>query len=417
MKEQWIEDISNKMDGYEIDAPELSWSEIEGKVAANRHRAHIVALWKKGMAVAASLLLIIATSTTIFFMEDEQVSTTSNAVATLGAKPNEDAASKPSENIASKSSKEVENNVSMARPYRKNDILASKQVLTSSANNVENGILPSKVEDDTEIRPDAPDDSQTATQSAMPTKQTKTEKKKTSLDYPEEFVANKQPQNTARLMASAYYGNGISNGSSPLSSFDINMQQDASSVAGGDQCVLGSPDEEPRVTARHHQPLRVGLAVKYAINNRWGVETGLAYSYLKSNISEERRAYTTNTEQKMGYVGIPLAASYNITTARALHFYVSAGTMLEIPVVAKAEENIVSNGITTTTQEHNLSKSALQLSLTGRLGAEYNFTPSVGIYVEPGVSYYFDNGSNIETAYSDKPFCLNLNLGVRLTLR
>ena len=33
----------------------------------------------------------------------------------------------------------------------------------------------------------------------------------------------------------------------------------------------------------------------------------------------------------------------------------------------------------------------------GAVGAQYNISSRVGIYVEPGVSYFFDDGSDIET--------------------
>ena len=48
---------------------------------------------------------------------------------------------------------------------------------------------------------------------------------------------------------------------------------------------------------------------------------------------------------------------------------------------------------------------------------QYDFSKLVGVYLEPGVSYYFDNGSDVRTIYKDKPFNFNLNLGVRFTIR
>lgn len=46
---------------------------------------------------------------------------------------------------------------------------------------------------------------------------------------------------------------------------------------------------------------------------------------------------------------------------------------------------------------------------------QYNISSMVGIYAEPGLSYYFDNGSNIETIYSEKPLNFNLNIGLRVS--
>ena len=41
---------------------------------------------------------------------------------------------------------------------------------------------------------------------------------------------------------------------------------------------------------------------------------------------------------------------------------------------------------------------------------------NVGVYVEPGVSYYFDDRSPLSTIYKEKPLNFNLNLGVRYTI-
>ena len=41
---------------------------------------------------------------------------------------------------------------------------------------------------------------------------------------------------------------------------------------------------------------------------------------------------------------------------------------------------------------------------------------NVGVYVEPGVSYYFDDRSTLSTIYKEKPLNFNLNLGVRYTI-
>ena len=40
----------------------------------------------------------------------------------------------------------------------------------------------------------------------------------------------------------------------------------------------------------------------------------------------------------------------------------------------------------------------------------------LGIYAEPGFSYYFDNGSFVETVYRERPFNFSLSLGLRFNL-
>ena len=40
-----------------------------------------------------------------------------------------------------------------------------------------------------------------------------------------------------------------------------------------------------------------------------------------------------------------------------------------------------------------------------------------GLYVEPTLSYYFDNGSQIPTIYQEKPFDFGFTVGLRFSFR
>ena len=55
--------------------------------------------------------------------------------------------------------------------------------------------------------------------------------------------------------------------------------------------------------------------------------------------------------------------------------------------------------------------------MTGAIGGAYHFTPSLSVYVEPGVSYYFDNHSNVMNVYKDRPTSFSLNVGLRITIK
>lgn len=57
----------------------------------------------------------------------------------------------------------------------------------------------------------------------------------------------------------------------------------------------------------------------------------------------------------------------------------------------------------------------VQLSVMGAVGAQYNISNRVGLYVEPGVSYFFDDGSSIQTIRKENPCNFTLQAGIRLT--
>lgn len=66
-------------------------------------------------------------------------------------------------------------------------------------------------------------------------------------------------------------------------------------------------------------------------------------------------------------------------------------------------------------ESESLDIDPLQWSVMAALGAQVNFTKQVGLYVEPGVAYYFDDKSGIETIRKEHPFNFNLQLGMRFS--
>jgi hypothetical protein len=68
-------------------------------------------------------------------------------------------------------------------------------------------------------------------------------------------------------------------------------------------------------------------------------------------------------------------------------------------------------------QSESISIHPLQFSVNGGIGAEFNLTNQFSIYAEPGMGYYFDNGSDVRTFYQEKPFSFNLNLGLRFNIK
>lgn len=67
-------------------------------------------------------------------------------------------------------------------------------------------------------------------------------------------------------------------------------------------------------------------------------------------------------------------------------------------------------------EEEDVKVKPLQWSLSAAAGAQFKITEKLGIYAEPGVVYYFDDGSNVNTIRKEHPFNFNIQLGVRFTL-
>ena len=154
------------------------------------------------------------------------------------------------------------------------------------------------------------------------------------------------------------------------------------------------------VDIKHHQPISFGLSVRKALGKGFSLESGLTYTLLSSDAKLADN--DQQIEQKLHYIGIPLRANWNFLDKKLVTLYVSGGGMVEKCVYGKlgSEKETVK---------------PLQFSVSGAVGAQLNATKRVGIYVEPGVAYYFDDGSDIQTIRKENPFNFNIQAGIRFT--
>lgn len=166
--------------------------------------------------------------------------------------------------------------------------------------------------------------------------------------------------------------------------------------------------------ANHHQPIRVGLSLRYAINPRWSLLTGVNYSYLQSDFSSYNNRTSTDKKQKLHYIGIPVNLSYTLWQKKKFNLYLIAGAQAEKLVKGQTETTTTQHNQSTTSNTENVHENKPIFSTNTSLGVEYQLGKFIGLFAEPGVSYYFKNGSGIESSYTEKPFNFNFNLGVRV---
>lgn len=175
-------------------------------------------------------------------------------------------------------------------------------------------------------------------------------------------------------------------------------------------------DVETKTEYEHHLPIRIGLSVAYALTDRLSISGGLTYTRLSSDIKDASRESKYIGEQRLHYVGIPVNVSYKVASFRWLGLYGTAGVLAEKCVSGTTDEGYVENNTMKYTNTHDISSKPLQMSVNAGVGIQFDFIDNVGIYAEPGLSYYFDDGSALQTIYKEKPLNFNLNVGVRFKL-
>ena len=160
--------------------------------------------------------------------------------------------------------------------------------------------------------------------------------------------------------------------------------------------------------AKHHAPVSVGLQVAFGIAPRLSLSTGLVYTRTSSDFYPYAPGSSYNVHQVLHYVGIPVGLNYEFWQSGGFHAYVMAGAEADYNVRNDTEEEGV--------KKENAKRDRVQFSGKASLGAQYDITPKVGLYIEPGAKYYFDNGSHVENTFKDKKLNFNLQFGLRFNL-
>ena len=160
--------------------------------------------------------------------------------------------------------------------------------------------------------------------------------------------------------------------------------------------------------AKHHAPVSVGLQVAFGIAPRLSLSTGLVYTRTSSDFYPYAPGSSYNVHQVLHYVGIPVGLNYEFWQSGGFHAYVMAGAEADYNVKNDTEEEGV--------KKEDAKRDRVQLSGKASLGVQYDITPKVGLYIEPGAKYYFDNGSHVENTFKDKKLNFNLQFGLRFNL-
>ena len=152
-------------------------------------------------------------------------------------------------------------------------------------------------------------------------------------------------------------------------------------------------EEQTGALVNHRLPIRLGLSIQYQLNNRLSLFSGLNYTYLYSEFSSNLYKNVSLT-QKLSYLGVPLGISWNLWSTSRFSFYVSGQVMLE----------------------KCLNEKPWQWSLGAALGAEYGITRQFGLYLEPSLGYFFNDGTQLEHYYKEHRFAPSIEFGLRMYL-
>lgn len=193
--------------------------------------------------------------------------------------------------------------------------------------------------------------------------------------------------------------------------------EDASTASGKSatpyqHVMLQNLNAQPTTDVKHHFPVSVGITVEKSLSPVLALETGLVYTYLASDLTAGDATYYTQ-KQQLHYLGIPLKLRWKFLRKRYFDLYLAGGGMVEKCLSGKLSAHYEVNDRPSLTEDETLRVDPLQWSVSAAAGITLKLAPHINLYAEPGIAYYFDDGSHVSTIRKEKPLNINLQAGLR----
>ena len=419
MKEDRLKDIRDKMSDYEAEVPQDLWSAIDSAVGRRQQKK----LWIRAGRYAAAAVVVAAIGLGIYILQPDSslvVHSESNPNTRAQASANNaPAVTSADADPGNNSAAEIRASEFEHTPYA--TLAEAKPVIVEGVEGTSSMQIKSDG-DSLNVHPvDSNESASEAFTHSLPpiSHEVKQDKTVTYNSRQRDRQQQQEAYDSGRLAASLYTTAGTGGTSMQrYTSFGL-MGIDPGDANWKDDPYMGMLVTNKGHLAdrrvRHRLPVHAGASIAYRINDRVSVETGIAYSYLSADIHEGSDSYYFAGEQSLHYVGIPVGVRIRAMSWKNFDIYVGAGFEADKCVSGTQKKSYVINGQTRDDGHESISIRPLQWSVNAGAGVQYNISSMVGIYAEPGLSYYFDNGSNIETIYSEKSLNFNLNIGLRVS--
>ncbi|MDE7397164.1 MAG: sigma-70 family RNA polymerase sigma factor [Muribaculum sp.] len=172
----------------------------------------------------------------------------------------------------------------------------------------------------------------------------------------------------------------------------------------------GPTDSEPEHVIRH-MPIVAGVSVSRRLDNRWSIESGIHYTYMRTDTKTKYQKSSEHTH----YIGVPIKVNYRIVSVGGCSIYGQSGAEIDIPVKHRISVSDSQPDNSIPSVKNTRITPPVQWSAGGGIGIQYNLSPRVSIYAEPSVIYYFNAGSDIQTTHQRGPIGFNMPVGLRMT--
>lgn len=157
---------------------------------------------------------------------------------------------------------------------------------------------------------------------------------------------------------------------------------------------------------RHHLPISLALTAEKHMSSWLGLETGIGYSYLHTDLERYKEPSTCHWH----YLEIPLKVNLYAYTSPRMKLYLGLGGRVSIPVYSYV--HIAPNPYS----RSGRFDSKPVWSVAGSVGAAFRLSKRIDIFIEPSLRYHFPQECTIPNIWTDdEPWSISLPIGVRFS--
>lgn len=410
-QEAWAQRLEQQLDGYEMSPSRDLWADIEARVALQQPAkpARVVPLWRR-WAVAAAVAAFVVGGGSLLWINDSSISS-QDSIQGMNAS-SEDSSS---EDLLP-DGRERSSTADLLPEERERD---EEPPLPAVLRRVPVSPLADSQEAPREATPQSVAENKDQEEPRKNVPENNKDQEEPRKNVPENINRVVQPKAVARtlprnqrkqLQLSLYASADLDDWKheNPVQMSTSNVlyyyySYDSSGSRLADPIYLTGFEERQH----HYQPVSLGLTASFPLTSRLSLSTGVVYTRLRSDFISITPRMTTESRQQLQYVGVPLNVQMRLWTYHSLHVYASAGVEADWNVKSK----LTTNGVDQTAAHDHM-----QWSAAGTMGFQYDVLPRLGLYAEPGLRYYFDNGSNVSNFFKDKPTSMSLQMGLRLNM-
>lgn len=156
-------------------------------------------------------------------------------------------------------------------------------------------------------------------------------------------------------------------------------------------------------------PFTLGLGVRFYVTPRLSIGTGIDYSLLARTFTGSYQGTPGTVSHTVQYIGIPVRLYYDILTSDRINFYAYGGGEAEFCI----GNSYRLFGTPDIVRNFGDGTNTVLPSVSVGVGVEFRLGRRIGLYLDPGVNYYFPGNLQPRSIRTDKPLMLNFDAGLR----